>query len=1305
MRLRETLVIRHTRNSQSRTNSAGTTADFTVAATSAAPLTYQWRFAATNLPNQTNALLSIPNVQLVNAGAYDVVVANAAGSVTSLVASLTVWVKPVITLQPQSRTNSAGTTADFTVAATSAAPLTYQWRFAATNLLNQTNALLSIPNVQAVNAGAYDVVVANAAGSVTSLVASLTVWVKPVITLHPQSRTNIAGTTADFAVAATSAAPLTYQWRLASANLPNQTNALLSIPNVQAVNAGAYDVVVANAAGSVTSLVASLTVWVKPVITLQPQSRTNIAGTTADFTVAATSVLPLTYQWRFASANLPSQTNALLSITNVQAVNAGAYDVVVANAAGSVTSLVAELSVAAMPSISGAVWQDLNRNGIWERQLVSGSLPDIAFVVDNSSSTSNAFQGAPVGDVNGDGLANTILDAELAGLIALNQNLIRHGLSNLARIAVIPFASNAAALDLDPVAAGTQTFASPAADTDASGASDIEQAARSIRHSFGTDYHSALVTARAVLAGSLDTNRTRNLVFISDGEPNNAPYAADVAALQADGVHLRAFGAGTGAKLSALQVIDSSGQIFTSADELITLFGSLTNTFEPGEPGMAGVTVYLDANTNGVRDAGEASTVSGAGGEFLFTNLAFGTYVVRQVVPAGFAQTYPTNNQGQLTAVTTNLSSAGAVFGNATAIPDDLPSITAQPQNQTVPVGSTASFSATASGTAPLQYQWLFNHSVLQGQTARTLVLANAQFGQAGEYAVQVKNAAGSVESAGAVLRVVAPSNTVVFVAGNATNQAGLEAVVPLDVYGFQRVSVFQFSLHWDPAVALLAGVEQFNLPGLGAVNFATNPAAAGTLTVSWEDLSGGSQSLADATSICKLRFRLIGSPGSVSPVTINGSPTPVEVAGEDYSLFSTLLVPGSLRVAGAALAGMVRYYDGVKGVPGVTVELTGPPNATGVSASSGAFEVAAPPNTIFTVAAAKTSDDPLLNGVSTLDIGLIRRHVLNQVWLDSPYKLLAADVNGSQSISTLDIFQIRRLVLGLTNTLPSGLWLMVRADHVFADPLNPWNPPGSRRYTNVTADLSGQDFTAVKLGDVNNSWTAPAGGAAAKSGAAPKGASDLAISAGRATAQTGGSVTVPVQVTGFDHVTTLQASLAWDPAVLRFNGVGDFTLSGLAPASFNTSAAASGTLTFSWDDPSGLGQALTNGAALFSLQFTVLGASGSQSAVSFVDAPTPREASVGYVSVLTNWQEGGVSVTASGGPVLLGITGSGASLTLNVQGPTGARYVIESADVLSGTNTWKLVTTVTLESPSQPVSLSTETNRSQQFYRARPAP
>ncbi len=84
-------------------------------------------------------------------------------------------------------------------------------------------------------------------------------------------------------------------------------------------------------------------------------------------------------------------------------------------------------------------------------------------------------------------------------------------------------------------------------------------------------------------------------------------------------------------------------------------FGSLSGTkfedlngdgvWDTGEPPMAGVTIYIDANGNRTLDDGELSTVTDENGEYLFDDLPAGNYIVREVVPEGYVQTQPQSDE------------------------------------------------------------------------------------------------------------------------------------------------------------------------------------------------------------------------------------------------------------------------------------------------------------------------------------------------------------------------------------------------------------------------------------------------------------------------------------------------------------------------------------------------------------------------------------------------------------------------------------------------------------------------------------
>jgi hypothetical protein len=172
------------------------------------------------------------------------------------------------------------------------------------------------------------------------------------ITSQPQSQTVTVGSTVTFFVAASGSQPLWYQWRLNAANISGATNASYTISNVQTSQAGNYTVVVTNTGGAATSATAVLTVNVPPSITAQPQSRTITAGNSVTFSVTASGTAPLSYQWYRNNSSIAGATAASYTITGVQPTDAGDYKVTVSNVAGELDSASATLTVQYAPVIT-----------------------------------------------------------------------------------------------------------------------------------------------------------------------------------------------------------------------------------------------------------------------------------------------------------------------------------------------------------------------------------------------------------------------------------------------------------------------------------------------------------------------------------------------------------------------------------------------------------------------------------------------------------------------------------------------------------------------------------------------------------------------------------------------------------------------------------------------------------------------------------------------------------------------------------------------------------------------------------------
>jgi hypothetical protein len=115
------------------------------------------------------------------------------------------------------------------------------------------------------------------------------------------------------------------------------------------------------------------------------------------------------------------------------------------------------------------------------------------------------------------------------------------------------------------------------------------------------------------------------------------------------------------------------------------------------------------------------------------------------------------------------------------------------------------------------------------------------------------------------------------------------------------------------------------------------------------------------------------------------------------------------------------------------------------------------------------------LNGVSTFDLVLISKHILGVQPLNSPYKLIAADVNNSKSVTTLDLIQLRKLILNIDASFANNTsWRFVDASYTFPNASNPWAAsfPEVKNVNDLAGSLTA-NFVAIKVGDVNGNAVA----------------------------------------------------------------------------------------------------------------------------------------------------------------------------------------------------------------------------------------
>jgi sugar lactone lactonase YvrE len=332
---------------------AGGFSTFTVAVAGSAPLSYQWRKGGTPIAGATGASLTLNGLRATDAGIYDVVVSNRAGSVASAPAVLTVANPLTIVSQPAPLTVAAGNYAFLSVSASGTAPITYQWRKDGQPLAGGTASFYAVSAAQASDAGVYDVVVGNPGNSLTSSPAALNVQAggggQIVLLAQPVHTGALAGGAASFAVSASGTAPISYQWRRNGVQIAGATGPVYTVGAVQVSNVGSYDVVVGNWSGEVVSAKATLGLYTPVGITSQPLATSVATGNPATFAVGATGTAPLGYQWRKDGQNIAGATQATYAIGAAQAADVGSYDVVVTNPAGSALSSAASLGVGAPP--------------------------------------------------------------------------------------------------------------------------------------------------------------------------------------------------------------------------------------------------------------------------------------------------------------------------------------------------------------------------------------------------------------------------------------------------------------------------------------------------------------------------------------------------------------------------------------------------------------------------------------------------------------------------------------------------------------------------------------------------------------------------------------------------------------------------------------------------------------------------------------------------------------------------------------------------------------------------------------------
>lgn len=405
----------------------------------------------------------------------------------------------------------------------------------------------------------------------------------------------------------------------------------------------------------------------------------------------------------------------------------------------------------------------------------------------------------------------------------------------------------------------------------------------------------------------------------------------------------------------------------------------------------------------------------------------------------------------------------------------------------------------------------------------------------------------------------------------------------PVNAANVQGLAAADLTITFDQAVLSARDASTGNLtPGWSVVANTNTP---GEIRVSMASPGG---TVSGSGVLAYLEFEVVGSPGAstalqLTNASLNDGAIPVETA--DGSFTVSLVYD---------IAGTVRFWQNSAGVPDVLLTLEGDRVYTGQSDANGDYTVSGAETDDYTLTPSKLDE---VNGISAYDASLALQHSAGLTTLTG-HAATAADVNKSGAITSMDAFYILQKAVELI-TLPfPGAGVVWDFD------------PPSRSYANLSSDQTGQDFTAVLLGDVSGNWSAELGQALPQAtGTASLTLPDLYAEPGERITVTLDMALDQAQVYGADIVASYDPTVVSAASVSADDAAQDFmTASNLNPPG-QVQVAMAGA------------QPITDDGRLLTLVFDVMGKLGDTSLLQITTADLNEG------GVITQRQDGSVSV------------------------------------------------------------------------------
>jgi len=265
------------------------------------------------------------------------------------------------------------------------------------------------------------------------------------------------------------------------------------------------------------------------------------------------------------------------------------------------------------------------------------------------------------------------------------------------------------------------------------------------------------------------------------------------------------------------------------------------------------------------------------------------------------------------------------------------------------------------------------------------------------------------------------------------------------------------------------------------------------------------------------------------------------------------------------------------KAIPNVTIQYNNGISNQKTTTSNSIFSINLPYYTKNNITATKNNDINKTNGVSVIDATLIQAHLLNKSLLSTPYKIIAADVDNSGSVSVIDILYLKRLILGIDTTFKGNrLWAFVDSSYTFSNPQNPFPYKDSFLVDKQTTSQTNKTFIGMKLGDVNDDWDATI------LKTTPIKTLPIGLYYDTLVLNNNTEINIPIKIKNFKDIRAFQFTLNFDSNIVEWKNVSQNNLG----VDIGSNHSKEGKISFLWTDKDFNVQSLADGSVLFNLVF-----------------------------------------------------------------------------------------------------------------------